>query len=65
MTDAGQLQIDNSSGATHQISANGKREFNAQFLAVVKHYGPVPRPIGIGCPNKNGHVESELNGVPY
>ena len=54
----GQLQIDNSSAATHQISAGGKREFNAEFLSLVAHYGLVPRTIGIGCPNQNGDVES-------
>jgi transposase len=54
----GQLQIDNSSAATHQISIGGKREFNPEFLSLVEHYGLVPRTIGIGCPNQNGDVES-------
>lgn len=54
----GQLQIDNSSAATHQISLGGKREFNAEFLSLVAHYGLVPRTIGIGCPNQNGDVEA-------
>ena len=54
----GQLQIDNSSAATHQISVGGKREFNAEFLSLVAHYGLEPRTIGIGCPNQNGDVES-------
>jgi len=53
-----QLQIDNSSAATHQISVGGKREFNAEFLSLVAHYGMKPRTIGIGCPNQNGDVES-------
>jgi hypothetical protein len=53
-----QLQIDNSSAATHQISIGGKREFNAEFLSLVAHYGLVPRTIGIQCPNQNGDVES-------
>jgi hypothetical protein len=52
------LQIDNSSAATHQISPGGKREFNAEFLSLVGHYGLVPRTIGIQCPNQNGDVES-------
>ena len=52
------LQIDNSSAATHQISEGGKREFNAEFLSLVEHYGLVPRTIGIQCPNQNGDVES-------
>ena len=54
----GQLQIDNSSAATHQISLGGKRAFNPEFLSLVEHYGLVPRTIGIGCPNQNGDVES-------
>ena len=54
----GQLQIDNSSAATHPIRVGGKREFNAEFLSLVAHYGLVPRTIGIGCPNQNGDVES-------
>ncbi|MEN9544062.1 MAG: hypothetical protein RLZZ598_895 [Pseudomonadota bacterium] len=54
----GQLQIDNSSAATHQISVGGKRAFNAEFLSLVEHYGLVPRTIGIQCPNQNGDVES-------
>ena len=53
-----QLQIDNSSAATHQISVGGKREFNAEFRSLVEHYGLVPRTIAIGCPNQNGDVES-------
>ena len=52
------LQIDNSSAATHQISGGGKREFNAEFLSLVEHYGLQPRTIGIQCPNQNGDVES-------
>jgi len=54
----GQLQIANSSAATHPIRVGGKREFNAEFLSLVEHYGLVPRTIGIGCPNQNGDVES-------
>ena len=51
-------QIDNRSAATHQISAGGKREFNAEFRSLVEHYGLVPRTIGIQCPNQNGDVEA-------
>ena len=53
-----QLQIDNSSAATHQISLGGKRAFNPEFLSLVEHYGLVPRTISIQCPNQNGDVES-------
>lgn len=52
------LQIDNSSAATHQISGEGKRDFNPEFLSLVEHYGLTPRTIHVGCPNENGDVES-------
>ena len=52
------LQIDNSSAATHQISGEGKRDFNPEFLSLVAHYGLAARTIHVGCPNENGDVES-------
>lgn len=52
------LQIDNSSAATHQISGEGKRDFNPEFLSLVGHYGLAARTIHVGCPNENGDVES-------
>lgn len=52
------LQTDNSSAATHQISGEGKREFNPEFLSLVAHYGLEPRTIHVQCPNENGDVES-------
>lgn len=52
------LQIDNSSAATHQISGEGKRDFNPDFLSLVAHYGLAARTIHVGCPNENGDVES-------
>ena len=52
------LQIDNSSAATHQISGEGKRGFNPEFLSLVAHYGLTPRTIHVRCPNENGDVES-------
>jgi hypothetical protein len=52
------LQIDNSSAATHQISGEGKRDFNPEFLSLVAHYGLTPRTIHVGCPNENGDVEA-------
>ena len=52
------LQIDNSSAATHQISGEGKRDFNPEFLSLVEHYGLTPRTIHVGAPNENGDVES-------
>ena len=41
------LQIDNSSAATHQISGEGKRDFNPEFLSLVAHYGLTPRTIHV------------------
>jgi transposase len=52
------LQIDNSSAATHQISGEGKRDFNPEFLSLTGHYGLGARTIHVGCPNENGDVES-------
>jgi transposase InsO family protein len=52
------LQIDNSSAATHRVGSGG-RDFNPDFLSLVKHYGMKPRTIGIDCPDQNGDVESQ------
>jgi hypothetical protein len=52
------LQIDNSSAATHQISGEGKRDFNPEFLSLVAHYGLAARTIPVRCPNENGDGES-------
>ncbi len=52
------LQIDNSSAATHRVGSGG-RDFNPDFLSLVKHYGLKPRTIGIDCPDQNGDVESQ------
>jgi transposase len=54
----GRLQIDNSSTATHAVSRDGKREFNAEFLSLVEHFGLSPRTIAVRCPNQNGDVEA-------
>ena len=52
------LQIDNSSAATHQISGEGKRDFNPEFLSLTGHYGLAVRTTHVDCPNENGDVES-------
>jgi transposase len=52
------LQIDNSSAATHQISGEGKRVFNPEFLSLTDHYGLAVRTIHVDCPNENGDVEA-------
>jgi len=53
-----ELQIDNSSAATHQIGRGEERAFNREFVSICEHYGLTPRTIGIGRPNENGDVES-------
>jgi transposase len=54
-----ELQVDNSSAATHRVGGGGvQRDFNEQFASLCKHYELVPRTIGIDCPNENGDVES-------
>lgn len=53
-------QTDNSSAATHQL-ADGKRDFNDDYLDLMAHFGLNPRTIAVGQPTQNGDVES-LNG---
>ncbi|MGH7644373.1 MAG: IS21 family transposase [Gemmatimonadales bacterium] len=54
-------QTDNSTAATHDLRT-GKRGFNAEYEAFVRHYGMVPRTIEVGEKEQNGDVEA-LNGV--
>jgi hypothetical protein len=54
-------QTDNSTAATHQPQT-GKREFNADYLALMRHLGMKPRTIGIGESHQNGDVEAS-NGA--
>ena len=54
-------QTDNSTAATHAVGATD-REFNARYLALMRHLKMTPRTIGVGKSNQNGDVES-LNGV--
>ena len=51
-------RVDNSSAATHRIGTGAHREFNADFRALVEHYGMKAETIHIRCPNENGDVES-------
>lgn len=54
-----ELQIDNSSAATHQLHRDGsERGFNPEFLALAEHFGLKPRTINVACPNENGDAES-------
>lgn len=54
-------QTDNSTAATHDL-ADGKRGFNAEYRALVEHFGMKPRTIEPGESHQNGDVEA-LNGA--
>lgn len=53
-------QTDNSTAATHDLRP-GKRGFNEEYEALMRHLGMEPRTIRIGEKEQNGDVES-LNG---
>jgi hypothetical protein len=62
-------QTDNSTAATHRIPKaqreqfpGQKRPFNAEYLALMRHFGMTPRTTGIGKKEQNGDVESS-NGA--
>ncbi|MBI5511456.1 MAG: IS21 family transposase [Deltaproteobacteria bacterium] len=61
-------QTDNSTAATHRIpdgkaeSAGGKRPFNADYLALMRHFGMTPRTTEVGEKEQNGDVEA-CNGA--
>lgn len=54
-------QTDNSTAATHDL-ANGKRGFNSEYVAFMRHLGMEPRTIEVGEKHQNGDVEA-LNGA--
>lgn len=54
-------QTDNSTAATHDLRT-GKRGFNVEYEALMRHFGMKPRTIGIGESHQNGDVEA-LNGA--
>ncbi len=54
-------QTDNSTAATHDL-ATGKRGFNSEYVALMRHLGMTARTIEIGKSNQNGDVEA-LNGA--
>ena len=57
-----EILIDNSSTATHRLSAEGKqRGFNEEFLSVCQHFRIKPRTTNVSSPHENGSCES-LNG---
>lgn len=51
-------QTDNSTAATHDLPGSGKRDFNEEYLAVMRHLGMEPRTIAVGEKEQNGDVES-------
>lgn len=62
-------QTDNSTAATHKIpegaaalDEDGKRTFNAEYVALMKHFGMKPRTTEVGAKEQNGDVEAS-NGA--
>ena len=63
-------QTDNSTAATHRIpdgktavaDGGGRRPFNDDYLAIMRHFGMTPRTTGIGEKEQNGDVEA-ANGA--
>ena len=58
------LQTDNSTAATHRGPAGlvrpdeRARPFNADYLALMRHYGLTPRTTAVGAKEQNGDVEA-------
>ncbi len=55
-------QTDNSTAATHDL-ATGKREFNEDYTALMRHLGMEPRTIAVGEKEQNGDVEAAHGAV--
>ena len=60
-------QTDNSTAATHRIpdgksvvvgEGSGKRPFNEDYLAIMRHFGMKPRTTEVGAKEQNGDVEA-------
>ena len=63
-------QTDNSTAATHRIPdgklvrfEGGKRPFNEEYLAVMRHFGMKPRTTEIGAKEQNGDVEASNGAI--
>jgi len=54
-------QTDNSTAATHKL-ATGKRDFNEEYRALMRHLSMQPRTTEVGAKEQNGSVES-TNGA--
>ncbi len=66
------LQTDNSTAATHCIpdgkaelgdEGRGKRPFNEDYLAVVRHFGMKARTTAVGAKEQNGDVEASNGAI--
>jgi hypothetical protein len=62
-------QTDNSTAATHRIPdgksvvvEDGRRPFNDDYLALMRHFGMTPRTTEVGAKEQNGDVEAS-NGA--
>jgi hypothetical protein len=52
-------QTDHSTAATHQIARDAEdRTFNAEYAAVMRHFGMEPRTTAVGAKEQNGDVEA-------
>ena len=60
-------QTDNSTAATHRIpdgksvvvgEGSGKRPFNEDYVAIMRHFGMKPRTTEVGAKEQNGDVEA-------
>jgi hypothetical protein len=63
-------QTDNSTAATHRIpdgkrvrADGGKRPFNEEYLAMMRHFGMKPRTTEIGAKEQNGDVEASNGAI--
>jgi len=63
-------QTDNSTAATHRIPdgksvpfADGRRPFNEDYLALMRHFDMTPRTTGIGAKEQNGDVEASNGAI--
>ena len=63
-------QTDNSTSATHRIpggrglvAPTGKRPFNEEYLALMRHFGMTPRTTEVGAKEQNGDVEASNGAI--
>lgn len=63
-------QTDNSTAATHRIPdgksvvvENGKRPFNEDYVATMRHFGMTPRTTEVGAKEQNGDVEASNGAI--